>query len=108
MLGIFDELLTSMVQNGFLIEEALRAYGCVVTFVVGSVLFEEVMTVGGDTIAKRLTVLKEIVTHQPGRYDSLTSVVARIDRWRFDEIFELGLRSLIAGLQAPNAQSLER
>ena len=108
MLGIFDEPLTSMVQNDFPIEEAMRAYGCVVTFVVGSVLFEKVMTVRGDIIAKRLTVLKEIVVHQPDRYDSLTSVVARVDRWSFDDIFELGLRSLIAGLQAPNAQSLER
>lgn len=108
ILGIVDELLTLMVQDGFLIEEALCAYGCAVTLAVGSVLFEEVMTIRGDIIVKRLTVLKEIVTHQPGRYDSLTSVVARVDRWRFDEIFEFGLKSLIAGLQTPNAQPLER
>jgi hypothetical protein len=41
--------------------------------------------------------LKERVGNAPGRDASLASVAAKIDRWSWDDVFELGPRSLLAG-----------
>jgi AcrR family transcriptional regulator len=98
-LDFMDELLGLMVKEGFAIEDAMRAYGCVMSFVVGSVLFERIMTGAGDVIEKRLALLKELTERAPGRYGSLGSVAAKVDRWCWDEVFELGLRSLLTGVE---------
>jgi hypothetical protein len=101
-----------MLKEGFAIEDVLRAYGSVMSFAIGSVLFERIMMGDeGDVIAKRLVLLKELVGHAPGRYVSLATVAAKVDRWRWDDVFELGLRSLLAGIEtqcAPRARHAQR
>ena len=111
-LGFIDELLERMLKEGFALEDAMRAYGCVMSFAVGSVLFERILMGGGDVIAKRLVLLKELVDRAPGRYVSLASVAGKIDRWRWDDVFELGIRSLLTGIETryarPTAPSVRR
>lgn len=99
-LGFFDELLELMQEDGVSLEDAIRAYGCVMSFAIGSVLFEHLMTGGGDVIAKRLALLKELVARAPSRHANLASIAGKLDRWSFDDVFELGLRSLLIGIEA--------
>jgi AcrR family transcriptional regulator len=103
-LGFIDELWGLMLKDELALEDAMHAYGCVMSFAVGSVLFERIMMGGGDVISKRLALLKELVGSAPGRYASLASVAAKIDRWSWDDVFELGLRSLLAGIEAKRAR----
>jgi TetR/AcrR family tetracycline transcriptional repressor len=98
-LGLIDELWELMLKEGFAIEDVMRAYGCTMSFAIGSVLFERIMMGGGDVIAKRLALLKELVHRLPGRYASLTSVAAKVDRWHWDDVFELGIHSLLKGIE---------
>jgi AcrR family transcriptional regulator len=102
--GFLDELMALMLKEGFAFEHAWRAYGCMVSFAAGSVLFERLMMDGGDVVAKRLALLKKLVDSAPRRYKSLASAAAKIDRWRWDDVFELGIRSLLAGIEAQCAR----
>jgi AcrR family transcriptional regulator len=99
-LAFFDEVLELMVKDGFSLEEALCAYGSAMSFAVGSVLFEQMMMGGGDVIARRLALLKELVARAPGRYDNIASLASKIDRWSFDDVFDLGISSLLKGIEA--------
>jgi AcrR family transcriptional regulator len=99
-IDFIDELWELMLKGGFALEDAMRAYGAMMSFAVGSVLFERTMMGSGDVLTKRLTLLKELVIRAPGRYASLASVAAKIDRWRWDDVFDLGLRSLLTGIEA--------
>ena len=103
-LGFIDALWELMLKEGFALEDAMRAYGCVMSFAVGSVLFERIMMGTGDPIATRLALLKELVGRTTGQYASLASVAAKVDRWRWDDVFELGIRSLLAGIEAKCAR----
>jgi AcrR family transcriptional regulator len=111
-LAFIDGLWAVMLKEGFAIEDVLRAYGSVMSFAIGSVLFERIMMgTEGDVIAKRLALLKELVGRAPGQYGSLATVAAKVDRWRWDDVFELGIRSLLAGIEtqcAPSARHARR
>jgi AcrR family transcriptional regulator len=107
-LALIDELWGLMLKEGFALEDAMGAYACVMSFAVGSVLFERIMMGAGDVVAKRLALLKELVGRAPNRYTSLASVTARVDRWRWDDVFELGIRSLLAGIEAKCAPTSRR
>jgi AcrR family transcriptional regulator len=111
-LAFIDGLWELMLKEGFAIEDVLRAYGSVMSFAIGSVLFERIMMgAEGDVIAKRLALMKELVGHAPARYVSLATVAAKVDRWRWDDVFELGIRSLLAGIEtqcAPPARHARR
>jgi AcrR family transcriptional regulator len=104
-LGLIDKLLELMLKDGFSVEDAMRAYGCLMSFAVGSVLFEGIMMGGGDVVTKRLALLKELVGRSPGRYASLAAVAAKVERWRSDDVFELGIRSLLGGIEDSRARS---
>lgn len=76
---------------------------CVLSFALGSVYVERALatTGGDDLIAKRLSLLQQVVAQAPeGSYASLASVAAQIDRWSFDETFEFGLNALLAGIES--------
>ncbi len=99
-LGFIDALMKLLLKDGFAIETAMRAYGCVMSFAVGSVMFERIMMDDGDVIAKRLALVRELEGRAPGKYASLASVAAKVDQWRWDDVFELGICSLLAGIEA--------
>lgn len=92
-----------MLKDGFSLSGALRAHMCVMSFALGSVFVERTMSTAAndDLMAKRLSLLQQVVAQAPeGRYASLASVAAQIDRWSFDEMFEFGLKALLAGIES--------
>lgn len=98
-----DRLFELMLKDGFSLADALRAHVCVLGFALGSVHVERALaaTAGHDPIAKRLSLLQQVVARAPqGSYASLASVAAQIDRWSFDETFEFGLQALLAGIES--------
>jgi TetR/AcrR family tetracycline transcriptional repressor len=107
-MAFIDDLWQRMLKDGFALDDAMRAYGCLMSFAVGSVLFEQIMMGGGDVVAKRLALLKELVGRSPGRYANLASVAAKVDRWNWDDVFDLGVRSLLAGIEAKCARPKRR
>jgi AcrR family transcriptional regulator len=106
--GFINELWELMLKEGFAVEDTMRAYGCVMSFAVGSVLFERIMVGGGDVIAKRLVLLKEILARAPEQFASLSSVAAQLDNWRWDDVFDLGIRSLLSGIESHCARPKHR
>jgi len=99
-LGFLDRLLELMPKGGVAFDDAMRAYASVMSFAVGSVLFERIMMGSGDVMEQRLVLLKEVMGRSSGRYSSLASVAAEVDRWRWDDVFELGIGSLLVGIEA--------
>jgi AcrR family transcriptional regulator len=102
-LGYADRLIELMLKDGFSLSDALRAHLCVMSFALGSVFVQQSMSTiaSDDLMAKRLSLLQQVVAQAPeGRYVSLASVAAQIDRWSFDEMFEFGLKALLAGIES--------
>jgi AcrR family transcriptional regulator len=96
-------LIELMLDDDFSLADALRAHMGVLSFALGSVYVERALTTatGDDLMAKRLSLLQQVVAQAPeGRYASLASVAAQIDRWSFDETFEFGLEALLAGIES--------
>jgi hypothetical protein len=93
-----DALMELMLKDGVAAADAMRAYGCVMSFAVGSAQFERVMMGGGDVAARRFALVRELAARAPGRYASLTAVAAKVDRWCCDDLFDLGIRSLLSGI----------
>jgi hypothetical protein len=63
------------------------------------VQFERAMMADGEVVARRFALARELAVRAPGRYASLAPVAAKVDRWCWDDVFELGIRSLLAGIQ---------
>jgi AcrR family transcriptional regulator len=102
-LSYADRLIELMREDGFSVADALRAHMCVLSFALGSVYVARGLTAsaGGDLVAKRLSLLQQVVAQAPeGTYANLASVAAQIDRWSFDETFEFGLEALLAGIES--------
>jgi len=49
--------------------------------------------------AKRLAFLKEL-GRTPGPYANVVSVAAKVDRWRWGDVVDLGFESLLTGIEA--------
>lgn len=102
-LGYAERLIELMLEDGFSLAGALRAHLSLASFAFGSVFVERAMsaTAGDDLMAKRLSLLQQVVAQAPeGRYTNLASVAAQIDRWSFEETFELGLKALLVGIES--------
>ncbi len=102
-LSYADRLIELMLKDGFTVADALTAHTCVLSFTLGSVSLRRSLTAsaGDDPLTNRLSLLQHVVAQAPaGRYASLASVAAEIDRYRFDDTFQFGLRSLLAGIEA--------
>jgi AcrR family transcriptional regulator len=103
LLGYAERLIELMLADGFSLAGALRAHMCVLSFALGSVYVERALTTtaGDDPIAKRLSLLQQVVAQAPaGSYASLASIAAQIDSWSLDETFELGLEALLTGIES--------
>jgi len=99
-LAFLDKIFELMLRDGLEYEDVMRAYGCVMSFAMGSLLFERAMTDAGNIAPKRLALLKEHMGRAPERFASLAMVVANVGPWRWDDTFDLGLRWLLAGVEA--------
>lgn len=98
LLGVFDRLLTMMHDDGFALEEALRAHLSVIGFSLGMAMVERTM-LGGDDDEGRLALLRALLARlPPGSYPNLAWVASRVDRWKLDDVFASGIRALLDGV----------
>jgi len=102
-LGFYDHLLRLMAEDGFSSDAAVHAFSSAMSFTLGFVLTERMMTPRpGEVVPlRRLALLREQIPHLPrGAYPHIASAKAAFARWSFDGVFDLGLRSLISGIEA--------
>lgn len=103
VLSLVDTLAELMQQQGFLPADVLRAYGCVMSFAVGS-------RAGRARPRRRrrhgcaaLCSRQRARDARAGRFTNLATATATLNRWRSEDLFELGLRSLLAGIESRSA-----
>jgi AcrR family transcriptional regulator len=102
-LGFYDRLLHLMAEDGFSWEAAMHAFSSVMSFALGFALAERMMTPRHDLVVplRRFALLKDAIPHLPhGIYPHIASAKPAFERWSFDRVFDLGLRSLIGGIEA--------
>jgi TetR/AcrR family transcriptional regulator, tetracycline repressor protein len=97
-MDVYHRLLSLMAKDGFRPEAAMFAFSSAMSLAIGSVLVERMM--GHPPVpVRRLTLMKAMVAEMPrGRYPHIASAATKFDQWSFDNVFELELRSLVAGL----------
>ncbi len=101
-IGIYDHLLALMARDGFEAEAAMFAFSSAMSLVIGSVLVERMMAGSGRSVpAQRLALIKDLLVGMPTeRYAHVADASRCFERWSFDEVFELELRSMLGGLEA--------
>jgi TetR/AcrR family transcriptional regulator, tetracycline repressor protein len=107
-LGFYDHLLRLMVEDGFPKDAAVHAFSSAMSLALGFVLTERMMTPRHGMVVplRRLLLLKEAIPHfPPGIHRHIASANSAFDTWSFDQVFDLGLRSLIAGIELSFARS---
>jgi AcrR family transcriptional regulator len=106
-LGFYDHLLRLMGEDGFRPDAAIHAFSSAMSFALGLVLTERMMTPHGVVVPlQRLALLKEAIPHfSPGTYQHIAAAKSALEGWSFDRIFDLGLRSLIRGIETSFARS---
>jgi AcrR family transcriptional regulator len=103
-LGFIDESVRLMLEDGLALEDAFSAYWCAMSFAVGSALCERTMMGAGDGCARLLDRLRELPVRAPGRHATLAAAAPKLIGWSWDDAFERGLRSLLAGIEARRAR----
>ena len=100
MIHIYDRLLNLMARDGFKPEAAMFAFSSAMSLVLGSVLVERMMHGAPPVPALRLALIKGLVDGlPPERYPHVAVVSECFDRWNFEAVFELELKSLLIGLE---------
>ena len=110
-LGFYDHMLRLMAKAGFPRDAAVHAFSSGMSFALGFVLTERMMTPRPGVVVPlhRLVLLKEAIRRfRPGVYPHITSAKAAFDEWSFDRVFDVGLRSLIAGIESEFVRSAPR
>jgi hypothetical protein len=101
-LGFFDGLMKQMLRYGMGKADALHAYSSVMSFTLGFVLVERMMAGHGEVPVpvQRLKLLQSMLPDLPRKtYEGIVRVAPAFDAWSFNEVFDLGLRSLVAGIE---------
>jgi AcrR family transcriptional regulator len=99
-LGMYNEFLGLMSRDGFSPEAAILAISSAMTFTLGAVLVERMMANHPSVPAQQLALVKGVLGGLPNRtYPRIAKMVPRFERWSFDRVFDLGLHSLIAGVE---------
>jgi AcrR family transcriptional regulator len=100
-LEIYDRLLDLMAKDGFEPDAAMTAFSAAMSLVLGSVLVERMMGGVHPIPRQRLALIKGMVSDLPAdRYPGVAIASEHFDRWTFDSVFELELRSMLAGLES--------
>jgi AcrR family transcriptional regulator len=100
-LDTYERLLGLMSKDGFRPEAALFAFSSIISHAIGSVLVERMMAGTPPIPKQRLTIVKGMLANLPrGSYARVAAVAPTFDRWSFEEVFDVGLHSLIAGLDS--------
>jgi AcrR family transcriptional regulator len=101
-LGFYDRLLKLMALDGFSWEAAMHAFSSAMSFTLGMVLVERAMTGHKDAPVplQRLRLVKKLIpTLGRATYPHIAAAAPIFDRWSFDNVFDLGLSSLVAGIE---------
>ncbi len=98
-LGAYDRLLRLMREDGFGPAAAMYAFSAVLSHALGSVLVERMLDARPHIPRQRLKLVKDLVAGMPrGAYPGIAAASGEFDSWNFDDTFEIGLHSLVAGL----------
>jgi AcrR family transcriptional regulator len=99
-LAVYDRLLGLMTAEGFDPEAAMFAFSSAVSLVLGYVLTERMMGGARPVPSQRLELVRgKLAQGQAYRYPHAAQASAHFDRWSFDEVFEVELQALLAGLE---------
>jgi AcrR family transcriptional regulator len=101
-LRFYDRLLALMNDDGFSTEAAMHAFSSAMSFTIGLVLVERMMSTHQQLpIPKqRLAIVRSILPTLPAAdYRAVHAAAPTFDQWSFDNVFDLGLRSLLAGIE---------
>jgi AcrR family transcriptional regulator len=107
-LGFYDHILRLMVEDGFARDAAVHAFSSAMSFALGFVLTERMMTPRSGVVIPigRMVLLKKAIPQFPaGAYGHVAASKSAFDAWSFDKVFDLGLRSLIAGIESEFVRS---
>jgi AcrR family transcriptional regulator len=102
-LHFYDRLLDGMCRDGFAPEAALHAFSTLLSFTLGEVLVEQMMSARDQppVPVQQLARVRDLLPKLPaGAYRGVAAAAPAFDAWSFDAVFELGLRTLIDGLEA--------
>jgi AcrR family transcriptional regulator len=99
-LAVYDRLLGLMTREGFEAAAAMFAFSSAMSMVLGSVLAERMMGGARPVPRQRLERIKAMLAKgDASRYPRLAMASPHFDRWSFDEVFEVELHALLAGLE---------
>jgi AcrR family transcriptional regulator len=101
-LRFYDRLLALMSDDGFSPDAAVHAFSSAMSFTVGIVLVERMM--GGHqhppVPVQRLALVRDLMPSlDAAEYRGVAAAAPAFDRWTFDNVFDLGIRSLLAGIE---------
>jgi AcrR family transcriptional regulator len=105
-LRFYDRLVVGMRKDGLSSATAMHAFSSALGYALGAVLVERMMSAHHHPPApiQRLSLVREILPRLPTRqYRGVRATAREFGTWSFDGVFELGVRSLIAGLNAERA-----
>ena len=98
-LRAYEHLLGLMTSDGFRPHAAMFAFSALMSHAVGSVLVERLMAGHPSIPEQRMRLVRDVVAGRPkGSYPLIASVASKFDRWTFDRVFDVGLHSLVTGL----------
>jgi AcrR family transcriptional regulator len=111
----YNRLLGLMRDDGFRPEATMFSFSSIMSYALGFVLVERLM--GAEPVSvphQRLQLVANAVARMPvGSYPRIAAVAPRFERWTFDRVFDLGIRSLIHGIdqampRRPNRRRAQR
>jgi hypothetical protein len=83
-------------------ETAMLAVSSVMSFTLGLVLVERMMTPKEGLVVpiEQLRIVRQMLSRIPrGTYPAIAGTAAKFERWSFDRVFDMGVRSLIVGIE---------
>ncbi|KAA2255475.1 TetR/AcrR family transcriptional regulator [Solihabitans fulvus] len=98
-LRLFERVFDKMIADGLPPAQTVYAVTAVLSFASGCMLFEGLM-VGAGTAplpTARLDLVRRL--HSPDQHPGVAAATAAVDDFSFDAVFELGVRSLVEGIE---------
>jgi AcrR family transcriptional regulator len=103
----FERELKLMRKDGLTLESAMRAISSAMAFTLGFVLVERFMGAHSAVSipTRHLSAVSTLLpTVEPKSFAQIVSAAALFPKWSFDDVFDAGLHSLIAGIEHDGAR----
>jgi AcrR family transcriptional regulator len=100
-LEFYEHVLALMYGGGFVPEAAVLAVSAVLSHALGAVLVERMLSGTTPIPVQRLELVKAMVASRPHGarpVPAIEDAMPEFGHWSFDAVFDLGLHSLLAGL----------